>query len=124
MSDATAPGRKPDPGDPASPAPPPVREPEPDRLPDEEPLPNPDEKRAPPKRTTQTDRIAMTKEIPPTKARQGRKGVQVLMVLIGGLLLAAVVWWAVEIYGSAIAPDEPVGGDPAGVEEFEETPAQ
>jgi len=42
------------------------------------------------------------------KARQGRWGSQVLMVLIGGLLLAMVVWAGVEFYGEAIDPPAPV----------------
>ncbi|MCR4267068.1 hypothetical protein [Nitratireductor sp. ZSWI3] len=35
----------------------------------------------------------------PKKARQGRRGLPVLLVLVFGLLLAAVVWWGVEVYG-------------------------
>ena len=46
--------------------------------------------------------------IPPEQARQGRKGSQVLMVLIGGLLLAMVAWAAVEFYGEAIDTPAPV----------------
>ena len=42
--------------------------------------------------------------ISPTKARQANWGWQVLMVLIGGLVLAAVVWAGVEFYGEAIDP--------------------
>lgn len=56
----------------------------------------------------------MTKEISPNKAKQGRQGRPVLVVLITGLLLAAVVWLVIEIYGSAIAPENP-SGDPASV---------
>ena len=50
------------------------------------------------------------------KARQGRLGRPVLLVLVISLLLAMVVWWGVELYGTAIAPEEPVGSasqDPA-----------
>lgn len=54
----------------------------------------------------------MVKEIPPKKARQGGTGTQVLMVLLGGLLLAVIVWGAVEIYGWSIAPEQP-SGDPS-----------
>lgn len=62
--------------------------------------------------------------LPPRMARQGRKGWPVLYVLVGGLLLAGLVWGLVEIYGGAIAPEEPVG-DPATVpiEELETQPA-
>lgn len=56
----------------------------------------------------------MTKEISSNKAKQGRQGRPVLVVLIVGLLLALVVWGVIEIYGSAIAPENP-SGDPASV---------
>lgn len=48
------------------------------------------------------------------KARQGRPGWPVLGVLIGGLVLAMIVWGLVEIYGSYISPpaSEQIG-DPA-----------
>jgi hypothetical protein len=65
----------------------------------------------------------MTKEVKPTEARQGRRGWQVLVVLICALILAALVWWGVGIYGTAIEPADPVGGDP--LEQPEEvTPTQ
>lgn len=48
-------------------------------------------------------------EVSETKAKQGRWGGQVLVILIVGLILAAIVWWGAEIYGEAIAPDNPVG---------------
>ena len=54
----------------------------------------------------------MTKEVKPTEARQGRRGTPVLVILIVGLLLALIVWWGVELYGDAIAPEEPVGSAP------------
>ena len=56
----------------------------------------------------------MTKEFSANKAKQGRQGRPVLLVLIVGLLLAAVVWGVIEIYGTAIAPENP-SGDPASV---------
>lgn len=46
--------------------------------------------------------------IPTVKARQGRRGWQVLMVLICALVLAMVVWAGVEFYGEAIDTPEPV----------------
>lgn len=54
----------------------------------------------------------MNEPLEPNKARQGRRGPQVLIVLICALILAFVVWWAVGLYGSAIEPEDPVGGDP------------
>lgn len=51
------------------------------------------------------------------KARQGRLGRPVLIILVVSLLLAMAVWWGVELYGDAIAPEQPVGEspqDPAG----------
>lgn len=47
-----------------------------------------------------------------TKARQGRLGRPVLVVLVVSLLLAMAVWWGVELYGDAIAPEEPIGATP------------
>lgn len=41
-----------------------------------------------------------------TKARQGRRGVRILVVLLVSLLLALLVWGGVEMYGDAIAPDD------------------
>lgn len=52
---------------------------------------NPDQRRRP-----------LDHEVSATRARQGRKGVPVLMVLIGGLILIAIVWAVVEIYGEGI----------------------
>lgn len=49
----------------------------------------------------------MTKVVPTDKARQGRWGWQVLMVLVGALFLAALAWWAAETYGEAIDPPAP-----------------
>lgn len=48
----------------------------------------------------------MQKKIPTNEARQGRRGTQILMVLVIGLALAGAVWLGVELYGSAITePD-------------------
>lgn len=49
-------------------------------------------------------------KLPPVKARQGERGIPVLLVLIAGLILVALVWWGAEIYGNAIAPENPSGG--------------
>jgi hypothetical protein len=46
----------------------------------------------------------MTKVVPTDKARQGHWGRHVLVILIGGLILALIVWGLVEIYGEAIKP--------------------
>lgn len=44
------------------------------------------------------------------EARQGRRGAPVLYILIGGLLLAALVWAVVEFYGVSIEePSQEVG---------------
>lgn len=51
----------------------------------------------------------MVKEVNPNKARQGRQGWQVLVVLVVALILLMIGWWAVELYGSAIAPEDPAG---------------
>ncbi len=55
---------------------------------------------------TPTD-IDKATSISTDKARQGSRGWQVLMVLVGGLLLAAVVWAGVEFYGESIDPPAP-----------------
>lgn len=55
----------------------------------------------------------MTKHVSPQEARQGRKGLPVLAVLVIALALALVVWWGVGLYGEAIEPADPVGGAPA-----------
>ena len=47
----------------------------------------------------------MAKIIPTDKARQGHWGRHVLLILIVALLLTAVVWAAVAIYGEAIEGD-------------------
>jgi hypothetical protein len=47
------------------------------------------------------ERLAV-KKIPMNKARQGRWGIQVLLVLVVGLALAGAVWLGLEFYGEAI----------------------
>lgn len=56
----------------------------------------------------------MSKEFSANKVKQGRQGKPVLVVLVVGMLLALVVWGVIEIYGSAIEPENP-SGDPASV---------
>ena len=48
----------------------------------------------------------MKKTIPAQEARQGRWGLPVLVVLVASLLLAAVVWVGVEIYGSTLPTEQ------------------
>ncbi len=57
----------------------------------------------------------MNKELDPNKAKQGRSGWQVLVILVAAIVLLMIGWWFVEIYGQAIDPDssEQVGGAPA-----------
>ncbi|UUP17208.1 hypothetical protein [Nitratireductor thuwali] len=50
----------------------------------------------------------MPDKIPPRKARQGRKGLPVLLVLVVALILLMIGWWAVEIYGVALDEQQPV----------------
>lgn len=49
----------------------------------------------------------MDKTIEPQKARQGRRGRRVLIVLVAALVLACLAWAAAELYGEAIdsSPD-------------------
>ena len=44
----------------------------------------------------------MAEKIPTNKARQGRWGTQVLVVLVVGLALAGAVWLGLEFSGEAI----------------------
>ena len=43
------------------------------------------------------------------KARQGRSGRRVLLILVAALVLAAAAWGVAEIYGIVIAPSNPTG---------------
>lgn len=49
-----------------------------------------------------TKEKTVTKSIPTNKARQGRLGWQVLIVLIASLLLVFAVWGGVHIYGEIV----------------------
>ena len=44
----------------------------------------------------------MTKIVPEERARQGRWGRHLLIILVAALLLLAVGWFAVEMYGESI----------------------
>ena len=41
-------------------------------------------------------------KIEPVKARQGRWGGRVLMILVAALVLAMAAWWLAETYGESI----------------------
>jgi hypothetical protein len=56
----------------------------------------------------------MPERIPTNKARQGRWGWQVLLVLVVGLALAGAVWLGLEFYGEAI--DTESAGAPGAVQ--------
>lgn len=42
----------------------------------------------------------MAKKMSPKKARQGREGFPVLMVLVAALVLAAIAWGVAELFGN------------------------
>jgi len=48
------------------------------------------------------------KRVPTKRARQGREGFPVLMVLVGGLVLVMLVWVVVEVYGIFIDEQQPL----------------
>ncbi len=48
--------------------------------------------------------MLVAKTISTDKARQGNRGRHVLLILVSALVLVAIVWAGVELYGSAIAP--------------------
>lgn len=52
----------------------------------------------------------MAERIPANRARQGRWGTQVLLVLVIALALAGAVWLGLEFYGEAI--DSESAGQP------------
>lgn len=56
----------------------------------------------------------MAEKIPTNKARQGRWGAHVLVVLVVGLALAGAVWLGLEFYGEAI--DTQSTGQPGAAE--------
>jgi hypothetical protein len=56
----------------------------------------------------------MPERIPTNKARQGRWGAQVLLVLVVGLALAGAVWLGLEFYGESI--DTQSAGQPGAVQ--------
>lgn len=64
-------------------------------------------------RTTNSSEHGNQSDLPATKARQGRRGHRVLLVLVVALLLAAFAWWLAEIYGVAIEPDDPMANKPS-----------
>jgi hypothetical protein len=57
----------------------------------------------------------MARNIPASKAKQGRWGSQVLLVLIAGLALAGLVWLGLEFYGESI--DSRSTGEPGAVKQ-------
>lgn len=55
----------------------------------------------------------MPKIVPEQKARQGRWGVRVLLVLVAGLVLALIAWGGAEYYGRSIDNSPPAAGGEA-----------
>ena len=49
----------------------------------------------------------MNKTISTDRARQGRRGSHVLVILVAALLLAASAWAIAEFYGASIEPSQP-----------------
>jgi hypothetical protein len=47
----------------------------------------------------------LEKKVPAVKARQGRWGMQILIILICALILAGIVWIGVEVYGEHLAKE-------------------
>lgn len=48
----------------------------------------------------------MADRLNPQEARQGKKGQPVLIVLIAGMILAALAWGAAELFGEANDPEQ------------------
>ncbi|WP_163269914.1 hypothetical protein [Chelativorans alearense] len=55
----------------------------------------------------------MQNEVPPKKARQGRRGIPVLVVLVAALILSMIIWGGVEIYGIYLDKTQPVETEPS-----------
>jgi type II secretory pathway component PulJ len=55
----------------------------------------------------------MPKIIPGWKARQGDRGFHILLVLVAGLLLAAIAWGGAEFYGEIIDQNATQAGTPS-----------
>ena len=60
----------------------------------------------------------MPKQVSTNKARQGRLGLPVFVVLVFSLALAGVVWLGLEFWGASIDPQDP---DQPGAGELSET---
>lgn len=54
--------------------------------------------------TPNTGRPNTDKKVATDKARQGKLGQPVLVVLIAALVLAAIAWFAAEMFGQSIDP--------------------
>lgn len=55
----------------------------------------------------------MEKKVAPEKARQGKLGQPVLIVLICALILAAIAWFGAEMFGESIDPADNNSNVPA-----------
>lgn len=55
----------------------------------------------------------MPKVVPEQKARQGRWGGRVLIVLVAALILAMIAWAGAEYYGQSIEASQPAAGGSA-----------
>ncbi len=54
----------------------------------------------------------MTKTIDKNRARQGRDGTRVLIVLVCALILTALVWAVLHLFSDTIAPEPPAASAP------------
>ncbi len=66
-----------------------------------------------PDRSRKLEENALSKIVPEERARQGRRGRHVFVILVVALVLAAIGWFVVEQYGKSIA-DQPTQLDTAG----------